>query len=155
MGCLSYTPDHTLALAFEFMRIFQSRASQAAPSMPMYCAVGIALGPVEAYYPESGAQVYDLFGRGIILATRYEGLRDLIFPYLNTKDSIIIVQKSVFEQLSPFWQEKFKRLELDGKQLYVRDDEGADQVYYSLGAVTVSSSLTSSSERTKQEAESA
>ncbi len=125
--------DHSLRLAFEFMRIFQQKAARIHTDVPMHCAVGIARGSVEAYYPESGAQVYDLFGRGIILATRYESFRDLIFPEINAKDSIIVLQKAVYDQLSHDFRKDFIELALDGKRLFVRDDESARLLYYRLG----------------------
>ncbi len=133
--------DHTLWLAFEFMRIFHQKAAKIQAAVPMHCAVGIARGPVEAYYPEGGAQVYDLFGRGIILATRYESLRDLIFPELNVKDSIVILQKDVYDQLSPAMRVNFVELPLDGKRIYVRDDEAATLVYYRLGTAPTAEEL--------------
>ncbi len=125
--------EHSLKLAFAFMQIFHEHAAQVHTSVPMHCAVGIALGPVEAYYPESGAQVYDLFGRGIILATRYESMRDLLFPHLKVRESIVVLQKAVYDRLDAEQQRLFTRFELDGRQLYVRDDEEAPCLYYRLG----------------------
>jgi class 3 adenylate cyclase len=125
--------DHSLRLAYRFMRVFQDKARAHYATEPLHCAIGIAQGPVEAFYPENGAQVYELFGRSIILAHRYEGMRDLLFPRLKVRDSIIILQKQVFDQLSPDLKVDFSALNLQEEGLVVRDDEKAVELYYRLG----------------------
>jgi class 3 adenylate cyclase len=125
--------DHSLRLAYRFMQVFQEKARAHNATEPLHCAIGIAQGPVEAFYPENGAQVYDLFGRSIILAHRYEGMRDVLFPRLKVRDSIIILQKQVFDQLSPDLKLDFSVLNLQEEGLVVRDDEKAVELYYRLG----------------------
>lgn len=130
--------DHSLRLAYRFMRVFHEKAQAYNPREPIYCGIGIAEGPVEAFYPDNGAQVYDLFGRSIILAHRYEGMRDVLFPRLKVRDSIIILQKQVFDQLSPELKMGFSSFDLQQEGLVVRDDERATELHYRLGEAPVS-----------------
>lgn len=125
--------DHSLRLAYRFMRVFHEKARAHNAAEPIYCGIGIAQGSVEAFYPDNGAQVYDLFGRSIILAHRYEGMRDVLFPRLKVRDSIIILQKEVFDQLSPDLRAGFSAFPLQKEGLEVRDDEKATELHYRLG----------------------
>ncbi len=122
--------EHSLMLAREFVKIFENHVKSSGSQHDLHCAIGIALGPVEAYYPESGAQVYDLFGKGIILAHRYESMRDVLFRWLGRKDSIIVLQQEVFNQLSPESQLTLSKVDLSRVDFKVRDDEGATVLYY-------------------------
>ncbi len=126
--------DHSIELAHEFVRIFEKHVEACGVGQTIQCAIGIAYGPVEAFYPESGAQVYDLFGRGIILAHRYESMRDIIFLRLRKKDNIIILHKPVFDQLSFTHQSTFVEVDLKSSDIKVRDDEEATQLFYQLSS---------------------
>ncbi len=125
--------DHALKLSYRFMQTFADLAQKAGATQPLYCAVGIAYGDIEAFYPDNGTLVYDMYGRSIILATRYEGMRDYLFPHLGTKQNIVILQKTVFEALSPSLRSDFIEFELATVNFRVKDDEQATQLYYRLG----------------------
>jgi hypothetical protein len=60
-------------------------------------------------------------------------MRDVLFPRLKVRDSIIILQKQVFDQLSPDLKLNFSVLNLQEEGLVVRDDEKAVELYYRLG----------------------
>jgi len=124
--------DHSLQLAQQFLEIFEGQVKGLSVTSPIHCCIGIAYGPIEAFYPDSGAKVYDLFGRGIVLAYRYESMRDLLFPLLKQKGSIIILQKQVFDALSRDNQKKFGEMDLKAAKISVRDDEDAHKLYYYL-----------------------
>ena len=58
---------------------------------PIYCSTGVARGRVKAYFSKSGSIRHDLWGDGIVKATRYEALRKDIFEILNIVPSNIII----------------------------------------------------------------
>jgi class 3 adenylate cyclase len=126
--------DHSVDLAHQFLEIFRRHVEAAGAAGRIHCAIGIAYGPVEAFYPESGAQVYDLFGRGIILAHRYESMRDILFRWLKFRDDIIILHKPVFDQISADHQQEFVEVDLITSDFKVRDDEDATCLYYQLAS---------------------
>ena len=67
--------ESTEELAERFISTFCQKLDDFGYSEPIYCGIGIAFGPVESFYPKSPPIEYDLFGHGIVLATRYEGMR--------------------------------------------------------------------------------
>lgn len=130
-GCPSAQPaNHSVELAFRFVEVFNRHWQALDVGEPLHCAIGLAYGPVEAFFPESGVKVYELFGRGIILAHRYEAMRDLLFKKLGQQGHIIILSKKVHSQLTSDVQTRFKELELTTAGFQVRDDEDADRLYY-------------------------
>lgn len=126
--------DHSVMLAHEFLEIFKRHVEVADSPSSLHCAIGIAYGSVEAFYPESGAQVYDLFGRGIILAHRYESMRDILFRWLRHRDNIVILHQAVFDKLSTKYQQEFIEVDLTTSDFKVRDDEEATRLYYQLAS---------------------
>lgn len=134
-GCpIANAADHSVQMAHQFLEIFRRHVAMVGSRQSIHCSIGIAHGPVEAFYPESGAQVYDLFGRGIILAHRYESMRDILFRWLKHRDDIIILHQPVFEQLSPEFQNEFVEVDLSSSDFKVRDDETALRLYYQLAS---------------------
>ncbi len=125
--------DHALRLSYRFMQTYAEHAARTGSPHPLYCAVGIAHGPIEAFYPDNGTKVYDMYGRSIILANRYESMRDYLFPHLKTKNNIVILQAKVWESLSPELQREFTHFSLDAVAFRVKDDEAATHFYYRLG----------------------
>jgi class 3 adenylate cyclase len=121
-------------MAHKFLEIFRDHVERAGAPGSIHCAIGIAYGTVEAFYPESGAQVYDLFGRGIILAHRYESMRDILFRWLKRRDDIIILHQPVFDQLSADYRREFVEVDLTASDFKVRDDEEATRLYYQLAS---------------------
>ncbi len=96
---------------------------------PIACGIGIALGNLTGFYPESGTKEYDLYGQGLILATRYEGLRKTLSEGEQHR-SIIILQEIVFSGLRPELRESFVKVDLRERGLHVRDDPAAASVYF-------------------------
>ena len=94
----------------------------------MHCGVGIAMGEIETFFPDSNPSEYDLFGTPLVHAVRYESTRRLLFKEFGKSGSIIILQASVFDCLSPELKRDFQRFEL--KNWKVRDDQTASCLYY-------------------------
>ncbi len=128
--------DHSVKLAQDFIKIFDRHVAASGSDAPIHCAIGIAFGPVEAFYPENGAQIYDMFGRGIILAHRYQSMRDPIFQWLQQRESILILHPPVFEKLSKDLKADFTEVDLLLRQMRVRDDEKTPKLYYQLSEST-------------------
>jgi len=116
-----------IKLAQQFVAIFHEEAAKLAPNERVHCAVGIANGTIEAFYPHTTPKEYDLYGRPIILATRYESIRKELFHHIP-KSTIIILQESVHLKLPPSAQHNFQGFEL--KNFRIRDDHEAKRLYY-------------------------
>ncbi|NRA67196.1 MAG: hypothetical protein HRU19_22120 [Pseudobacteriovorax sp.] len=84
---------------------------------------------MHGYYPKTGTKEYDLFGRGLILATRYESLRKKLFS--NSDTHIVILQSDVYADLSMEEKKVFETYDFP-KDFVVRDDERASSLYYQL-----------------------
>ncbi|MBC7531806.1 MAG: hypothetical protein H7318_09525 [Oligoflexus sp.] len=116
-----------IKLSQQFIAIFHDEATKLAPNERVNCAVGIASGNIEAFYPHTTPKEYDLYGRPLILATRYESIRKELFHHIP-KSSIIILQESVHLRLPPQAQHNFQGFEL--KNFRIRDDHEAKKLYY-------------------------
>ncbi len=77
---------------------------------------------------ESSIRSYELFGKGIVLATRYEQLRKLY--QLPGEGHLICLQSSIYQALSKEQKELFTRMELEPGQARIRDNEMATDFYY-------------------------
>ncbi|MFW7379819.1 MAG: 7TM diverse intracellular signaling domain-containing protein [Oligoflexus sp.] len=120
--------EFAVALALDFVKIFHELSHKMLAEEACYCSIGIAEGHVSGFYPASGVREYDLYGEAIVLASRYESLRRVMFP--EADESIIIAQVSVMQDLERSMTEKFARLSLSNtKVLRIRDDPFADAVY--------------------------
>ena len=116
-------------LAGEFVRVFAAEVDSYFRSKHYTCGIGIAKGEVEGFFPSSGTREYDLFGDGIIHATRYESMRKhLASPDLSK--NIIILQESVYEGLSAEEQADLIEVDLKKAKLSVRDDSTATKIYF-------------------------
>lgn len=93
----------------------------------VYCCIGIAQGNIQGYYPKSGTKTYDVYGRGVILATRYENMRKALFP--KPKSHIVILQSEVYSELSELYQAKFQKKVLPAG-IRIRDHEDATDLHY-------------------------
>ncbi len=117
-------------LAKRYHSILKEEAANILQSdSPVCCGIGLALDGISGFYPESGAKEYDIFGRSVVLATRYEGMRKFILGDDQNR-SIIILQSRVYESLSRENRIGFERFDLKEKKLSVRDDLGAALLYY-------------------------
>ena len=95
---------------------------------PVYCSIGISYDEVEAHYPHSGVRTYDLSGRGIVLSTRYEGIRNEIFKD-PIRSNIISISENVYDGLQKETAERFIGIDLEDQRFAVRDDPGAKILY--------------------------
>ena len=124
--------DEAVELAKACINVLSEESSRLLPdSKPVCCGLGIAFGDISGFYPPSGAKEYDLFGRSIVHATRYESMRKYLFQNLEDK-SVLIIQDLVYEKLSPALQEGFTRFDLREAGLKVRDDDRATSLYFQL-----------------------
>jgi class 3 adenylate cyclase len=121
--------NEALDLAEIFSTILDEEARFLEMDNPPKCGIGIAIGPISGFYPDSGTKEYDLHGEGIIQATRYEAMRKTIFP--DGQDaSVIIIQEKVYESLSRVRRKEFSEIDLRQNGITVRDDPGAVKLYY-------------------------
>ncbi|NRA67854.1 MAG: hypothetical protein HRU19_25460, partial [Pseudobacteriovorax sp.] len=95
---------------------------------PVHCCIGVAYGDIHGRYPKSGTVEYDLFGKAIVLATRYEQMRKVMFTAMEF--SCLIVQDLIIEQLPESMQNEFTKFSLDGHRHTVRDHKEAQHLYY-------------------------
>jgi class 3 adenylate cyclase len=125
--------NDALRLAYRFHEILKEEARVLQSEAPTCCGIGLALDSISGFYPESGAKEYDVFGRSVILATRYEAMRKYILDE-NRESSIIILQSRVYDSLDRELRDGFNRFDLVQHKTTVRDDSGATVLYYKLMA---------------------
>lgn len=123
--------NDALQLAFQFHKILKEESQVLHSEVPICCGIGLALDSISGFYPESGAKEYDVFGRSVILATRYEAMRKYILEE-DQGSSIIILQSRVYESLDRERRDGFKKFDLREHRITVRDDSGATCLYYML-----------------------
>lgn len=116
-----------IKLSQQFITIFHEEAQKLASDEKVHCAIGIASGVIEAFYPHTTPKEYDLYGRPLILATRYEGIRKELFQHIP-KSSIIILQEAVHARLPQQFGQHFQGFELNNFR--IRDDNDAKRLYY-------------------------
>jgi hypothetical protein len=117
-------PEVAVQLAQEFVRIFYRVLARFPDLRRLTCCCGIALDRVESFFPKEGVQVYDLYGRAIVLATRYEALRKEIRIF-NSEASTIILQERVHQSLPEPMRARFELMNLQTLGIKVRDDSEA------------------------------
>jgi hypothetical protein len=120
-----------VALALRFIYVFQKQVAQLENHHPVYCSIGIAMDWVEGYYPKVGTIEYDVYGRGIILANRYESLRRQLFPQ-GVPGHIVTLSAAVYNGLPNELRSLFLEVDTQHAHLAVRDDLGATKLYYRL-----------------------
>jgi hypothetical protein len=118
-----------VSLAYEFVQLFYLSLENFPALRHMTCCTGIALDQVESFFPKQGVQVYDLYGRAIVLATRYEALRKEIRK-VTPEFSSIILQERVYQNLSEASQAGFEAMDLTAIGIRVRDDADARVCYF-------------------------
>ena len=123
-------PDVAVELARNFIRIAEDLSMILGIREEIYCGIGIASGEIETFFPDTSPSEYDVFGRALIHATRYESCRRLLFEELKVRDSIIVLQSTVYETMSKDVRKDFVRYSLDHWK--VRDDVEATCLYYQL-----------------------
>jgi len=119
----------SVELSLRFIQIFQNQVNQLLDHAPVYCSIGIALEALEGYFPKVGTIEYDVYGRAVILATRYESFRRQLFPD-GVPGHILTLHEKVFEQLPPELQSSFQEVDLHRTHMVVRDDLAASKLYF-------------------------
>jgi len=123
--------DHSYMLANQFLDAFKSSVETFLTKKNVFCAIGIAYGDVTGFFPKNGLKTYDLYGEAIIKAKRYEAFRNVLFQQLKIdKQSVILIQDQVYQNLTNQSQENLRSFTLD--KLKVRDDESAKLLYFRL-----------------------
>ncbi len=122
--------DLALKLALQFSKNFHAEAVRHGFIRMPQASISIAFGEVEAYYPSAGVVEYNMFGRGIILADRYEKLRKGALRQMVFTGNLLVVDYRVFSMLSPESQVLFQRFDVDAVQQTIRDDEQAHCFYF-------------------------
>jgi class 3 adenylate cyclase len=120
--------NDAIGLAKEFAKILRAEAKSLHSDFPIACGIGIALDTITGFYPVTGTKEYDLYGPALILATRYEGMRKILFP--ETNRSVLILQEKVYRSLDPSHREGFIEISLKQQGIAVRDDSAATHIYY-------------------------
>ncbi|MDQ3231997.1 MAG: hypothetical protein M3Q07_09275 [Pseudobdellovibrionaceae bacterium] len=121
--------NDAVELALRFIEILDHEAKILQPDEPICCGVGIALGNIAGFFPETGTKEYDLYGPGIVLATRYEAMCKLIFKD-KPAGSVLILQERVYKSIDKAMRKHFQLVELSPESVFVRDDPGAHRLYY-------------------------
>lgn len=116
-------------LSRDFARAFQEEAKKLDYSRPIYFGIGIVVDTLVGFYPQSGTMEYDLYGKAIILATRYEAMRKAILNDYQ-QGSIFVLQERFYESLPRSVREQFTAFPLVKNGIEVRDDPGATVLYY-------------------------
>lgn len=98
---------------------------------PIYCCIGVAMGQVRSYFSKSGSIKYDLWGNGIVLATRYESLRKEITQRLElTPSNLLIIQEDVYHSLPSSMRGEFQVHSLQELGIQVRDHPDATTLVF-------------------------
>lgn len=135
VGYPFHLPDGVIAaqcaveLSLRFVQIFQNQVNQLLEHAPVYCSIGIALDSLEGYFPKVGTIEYDVYGRAVILATRYESFRRQLFPK-GVPGHILTLHEKVYEQLPSALQATFQEVDLHRAHMVVRDDLVASKLYF-------------------------
>ena len=116
--------NDAVTIALRFFEAFTAELNMFDYHDPIHCCIGIAMDQIASFFPSAGTKSYDLYGRGIVLATRYEAMRKILFTG-DVEHSSLIIQERVYASLSTAQRLRFERIALDGAKLFVRDDPAA------------------------------
>jgi class 3 adenylate cyclase len=122
--------DTALVIAERFCQIFAEEMATLDYPEPIYCAVGLAQGSIEGFFPKSGIRQYDLRGRALILATRYESMRNIVFKQTGVRSSLIFIQDAVYQSLSLDRRHGFEEWDCQIRGHKIRDDAQAKRAWY-------------------------
>lgn len=118
-----------VALALKFYEIFCEEAAALDYEDDLHCGIGLAMGDIVGFFPESGTKEYDLYGKAIILATRYESMRKVILKEARSA-SLLILQEQVYLSLPEGERDRFQNYDLVANEAVVRDDSDAQTLFY-------------------------
>ncbi len=116
-----------LELAFGFLQGFDEEFSETDSDLQTYCSIGIARGNVQGFFTVSGIRSYELFGDGIVLATRCESLRKQ-WP-ADRPGHIITMPTRMYESLPLLYRPLFRQYRLGPGSGAIRNDAEADGFY--------------------------
>lgn len=120
--------ESAVELARDFHQILLKEAQILELDQGIRCGIGIALDQVAGFYPQSGTREYDLHGRAILMATRYQTIRNL-FLGDDAEASYIILQERVHSSLGRGMRAEFEEYSLSDLNYKIRDDAAADKVF--------------------------
>jgi len=118
----------SVSLAHRFAVLFEEHRSRLDYDRPIHFGLGIALGELYAFYPDTGTKEYDVHGKAVILATRYEQMRKYLAES-RPKTSFVILQEDVYLSLPANMRSLFECIDLAEHMIAVRDDPDADKIY--------------------------
>lgn len=124
-----FMANDAVRLARRFYEVLQEESKLLQPQDPICCGIGIALDNVVGFFPDSGTKEYDLYGRAVILATRYEEMRKRLLSAQQPR-SILIIQERVYLSLDREMRDEFVTVSLAEAGLGIRDDHTAARLYY-------------------------
>ncbi len=119
-----------LDMATDFVAKFHETLRQYplhGPTEPLL-SIGIAEGSIEGFFTLSGLRSYELFGKGIVLASRYEGLRKVFA--IPGQGHLVCLRSTIYQALPPQTQRQFIPYVLDKPKETIRDDEAAQEFHY-------------------------
>jgi class 3 adenylate cyclase len=120
-----------IELALQIIDKFSSLNAKLDAPTPIYCCIGVAMGQVKSYFSKSGSVKYDMWGSGIILATRYESLRKEIMQKLQLAPChLLILQEDVYYSLPSKLRELFQVHALEELDIQVRDHAEATNLVF-------------------------
>jgi class 3 adenylate cyclase len=119
-----------LELAYRFVEIFDENVRTLDYTNPIYCSIGIAAGELESFYTTYRPIEYHMYGRAVILATRYEEVRKILAQTMEIKGSMLILQSQVYRSLPSSLRQDFVELDLNDQAFKVRDDPSASKLFY-------------------------
>lgn len=119
-----------LELAYRFIEIFEQNVRTLDYTSPIYCSIGIASGELESFYTTYRPIEYHMYGRAVILATRYEEVRKILAQSVEIKGSMIVLQSHVYRSLPTEIRSDFTELDLNAQGIKVRDDPSATRLFY-------------------------
>ncbi|MFW7377662.1 MAG: adenylate/guanylate cyclase domain-containing protein [Oligoflexus sp.] len=120
----------SVELAYRFAELFEEHRKKLDYDRPIHFGIGLAMGDIYAFYPETGTKEYDVHGKAVILATRYEQMRKFLVK-IKKDASFIIIQEDVYLSLPADIRRQFECLNLEEHMIAVRDDPDADRIYVS------------------------
>jgi class 3 adenylate cyclase len=119
-----------LELSYRFIEIFEQNMRTLDYTSPIHCSIGIASGELESFYTTYRPIEYHMYGRAVILATRYEEVRKILAQTMEITGSMIILQSHVYRSLPAEVRKDFQELDLQEHDLKVRDDPSATRLFY-------------------------
>ncbi|MBQ49078.1 MAG: hypothetical protein CMP10_16985, partial [Zetaproteobacteria bacterium] len=93
---------------------------------------GIAYGPIETFYPDASPIDYDAYGKSIVLASRYQAMRQAILTSLQLEGNILILTETVFNSIDKSKRNSFTKFGFEEHDIWVRHDPNASCLYYRL-----------------------